>query len=107
MALNNDRCLFSFLLLQQNAPPLNSLIIIEQSLSDVWNQNIQSQNEEVNLTARIHKTFVIDFKLVYTNLHFKCPRVTQPNFSHLLDSTTSIHFIPSKFDHWYKMYEGG
>ena len=25
-------------------------------------------------------------------------RVTQPNFDYLLDSTTSIHFIPSKFD---------
>ena len=22
-------------------------------------------------------------------------------------STTSIHFIPSKFDNWYKMYGGG
>ena len=32
---------------------------------------------------------------------------TQLNFAHLLDSTTSIHFIPFKFDHWYKMYTGG
>ena len=29
---------------------------------------------------------------------FLLARVTQPNFDHLLDSTTSIHFIPSKFD---------
>ena len=33
--------------------------------------------------------------------------VTQPNFDHLVDSTTSIHFIPSKRDHWCKMYGGG
>ena len=24
-----------------------------------------------------------------------------------LDSTTFIHFIPAKFDHWYQMYRGG
>ena len=34
-------------------------------------------------------------------------RSTLPNFDHWLASTTSIHFIPSKFDHWYKMYGGG
>ena len=33
-------------------------------------------------------------------------RVTQPNFDHLLDLTTSTHFIPSEFDPWYKMYAG-
>ena len=34
-------------------------------------------------------------------------RVTQPNFDHLLDSTTSIHFIPMVEFRWYKMYRGG
>ena len=33
-------------------------------------------------------------------------RVTQPNFDHLLDSTTSIHFIPVVEFIWYKMYRG-
>ena len=33
--------------------------------------------------------------------------VTPPNFDNLVDSTTSIHFIPYKFDLWYKMYGGG
>ena len=33
--------------------------------------------------------------------------ITQTNFDHLLVSTTSIYFIPSKFDLWYKMYGSG
>ena len=34
-------------------------------------------------------------------------RVTLPNLDHSLDSTTSVHIIPSKFDPWYKLYAGG
>ena len=36
-----------------------------------------------------------------------CSRVTRPNFNHLLDSTSFIHFIQSKFYHCYKIYGGG
>ena len=42
-----------------------------------------------------------------SNTSMTCYRLTQPNFDHLLDLTTSIHFLPSKFDHRYKMYGGG
>ena len=34
-------------------------------------------------------------------------RVTQPNFDHLLNLATYIHFMPSTIDHCYKMYGGG
>ena len=34
-------------------------------------------------------------------------KIAQSNFEHSVDSTASIHFIPSKFDPWYKMYGGG
>ena len=32
--------------------------------------------------------------------------VTQPDFGHLVESTTSIHFNHLKFEHWYQMYGG-
>ena len=31
--------------------------------------------------------------------------MNQANFDNFPVSTTSLHFILSKFDHWYKMYE--
>ena len=34
-------------------------------------------------------------------------RITQPNFDYIVDLTTSMYFISSKLNHWYKMYGGG
>ena len=36
-----------------------------------------------------------------------CCKGKMHNFDHLVDSTTSIHLIPSKKDPWLKMYGDG
>ena len=56
--------------------------------------------------AVVSRSPAVLFEIENPDLHH-LSIVTQPNFQQLLDSNTSIYFLPFKFDHWYKMNGGG
>ena len=47
---------------------------------------------------------MVGLLIIWSQVYIK-QIVTQSNFDHLVDSTTSIHFIQSKFDHGIKCME--
>ena len=67
-------------------------------------------NDTLFSNQKVYSEANVDFLLQSPKITRISPayRVNQPNFNHLVvDSTTSINVVPSKFDHWYKMYIGG